>query len=415
MLRKSIFLLGFCISLVICSPFWYYGTDARPEPISTFITSTYSLPPMDFQNRNAVPSLSRLCDEKPCIAIKVIHGVTTKLLCNNQVGCTTYTKDASIRTTPTPVTTIKSKITQLSLNLKESTSSKSTLVQLSEVTTFYIFVTETIEPKDSATLVSSILLPINSLYKAGVAKTLSTQNPGITSESLQSSTLIGTISTNSKLPSTKAINTESFLYYQYLTTHLASLKSIFKMSDTFTRDSAILPLTSPSTYILASTRHEITAMPVTTYSPIPPMDISLLISILTATLSSSTALLLDSKQTPNAASTALTIPTHTFSLLTDTTPVFSTVSMLGVAGISSIITDITLLESILAATSISTLSHSSMQTVVTLTASKSMAMLSQTTSAPLGRKKSITSTRTITRTASPPTITSGPKWTGKFL
>lgn len=438
--RKASFLFFcLCIPLAIASPFSYHGTDSRPGPTSVLITSAPSLPLADLQNRNTVASLLQSCDEKPCVAIKIIHGVTTTSPCKGQIGCITYAKVGLREVPPMFVKAVKSTTTRVPI--KESTSSENTFTWLDsdEATTFYVYVTEEIKPtssrsvlsattlgptstapRASASLVSSILLPVNSPYTTGVAKTSSTQSYYIPSEILQSSAHTGVASVSPKPTSAETISTTSS-HFQPLTTRLSPPKPTFKISNALTSASTILRSVLPPTYGLTSIIHEVSAMPMATHPPTLLMgmdrissvitDISLLMSILTAT-EALTPSLVGSRQIPNVKSSTLPTPTPspppaiTHSSSTAPTPL----PALGIAGISSVITDIALLESILAATLTATPTFASIQT----TTKASMPPSSHTLTS-LNGKKSITSTRTITRTASPLTVAGGPKWVDKPL
>jgi len=373
------------------------------------------------------------------VAITIIHGVTTTSPCKGQIGYITYAKGGLMEVPPTFVKAVKS--TTSRVPIKESTSSENTFTWLDsdEATTFYVYVTEEIEPtssrsvlsattlgptstalRASASLVSSILLPVNSPYTTGVTKTSSTQSYHTPSGILQSSARTGAASVSLKPTSVKTISTTS-LHFQPLTTRLSSPEPTFKIPNTLTSASTILPSVLPPTYGLTSIMHEVSAMPTATQPPTLLMgmdrissvitDISLLMSILTAT-EAFTPSLVGSRQTPNVKSSALPTPppspppVTTYSSSTAPEPL----PALGIAGISSVITDITLLESILAATLTAAPTSASTQTTT-----KASMPPSSRTLAPLDGKKSITSTRTITRTASPLTVGGGPKWVDKPL
>jgi len=431
--KVNLLLFYLCIPSSIASPFWYHRSDPGTGPTSVLNTSVPSLPAADLRNRNAVRDLDlpRFCDEKPCVALKIIYGVTTTSPCEGQIGCITYTKDGLMGALPTFVTAVKSTTTWAPI--KESTSAKNTFTWLDEATTFYVYVTEAIKSTNSrsvfsattlvptsttalgaaASLVSSILLPVNSPYTAGVAKTSSTQSHGTPYGILQSSASTGAVSVASKPTLTEAIGTASS-HLQPLTTGLSSLKPTLKISNTLTSASTIPRSTLPPTHGLTSSMYEVSANSVATHAPTllkgvdrissVITDISLLMSILIATEAST-----PSPKVKSFASPTLTLPsppgtTHISSTVPAPFPAF------GIAGISSVITDITLLESILAATLTSVPKPTTTQT----TAKASMPPSSHTL-APLDGKKSITSTRTITRTASPLTVAGGPNLADKPL
>ncbi|KAG0134201.1 hypothetical protein HOY82DRAFT_590302 [Tuber indicum] len=398
MLRKAIFHLGFCIALAIGSPFCSHRTDPGPEPTCASIISAPPLPTTSLQSSNAI------YDEKPCVAIKIIHGVTIESPCRYRIR-------AKRGIPPTP--------------------SENTPTLLDDVTTFYVYVTEAITsssprssfsattlvptsttPKATATLVSSLLLHINS--PAGATKTSLAQSHGTPPGTLQSSAHISlsTTSISSNPTSKNTISTSISSHSQSPTTRLSPPKPTFGISDVPTGASTIPSPTLPPTHGLTSIMHEPSAMPVATHSPILPMgvdqissvitDISLLLSVLAETQASATSLM-GSGQTLNTH-TLLTSPSVT-THVSSVTP--APLPALGMVGISSVITDITLLESILAATLTSVLTPASTQTMT----KASMAASSSYTLAPLGSSgnKSITSTRTIIRTASPPNATGGKK------
>ncbi|RPA93442.1 hypothetical protein L873DRAFT_1847217 [Choiromyces venosus 120613-1] len=366
MLRKSFLLLGCCIPLVIGLPPLYSKTDRGPEPTTpAIITSTSPLPPAtDLRRRNAVPSLPRFCDESPCTAIRIIYGVTTRLPCEGQVGCITYAKGGLMGVLPTFVTAVQLAPSQ-ALG-KASTSSESTGISQEETTTYYVYVTEEIKPSSSrVTSSATTLAPISTAlgattssatsYMAGVVKAPSIQSYSTPALSSQPSSHISTTPVKSSL--TKTISVPASSHLQSMTSRLSSLQSTMslKIPNTLTSTSTTTPSTSIPTYGASSVINEVSAMPVVTHTP---------------------------------------------------------TSLVGFARIGSVITDISLLMSILSATP--TLSpmgsaQSSNPSANNATTTKaSMATPSSQMSAPLGGNKSITSTRTITRTALAPTITGQP-------
>jgi len=429
--KTNLLFFYLCIPSSIASPFWYHRTDPGPGPTSVLITSAPSLPPTGLQNRNAVRSLPRFCDGEPCVAIKIIHGVTTTSPCEGQTGCITYAKSGLMEIPPTFVTAVKSTTTP---PIKESTSSKNTFTWLDEATTFYVYVTEAIKPTSSrsafsattlattsttapgatGSLVSSILLPVNSPYTTGVAKTSSAQSHGTRSGILQPSASTGSVFASSKPTLTETISTTPSSHLQPLPTRLSSSKATLKLSNTPTSASTIPRSALPPTHGLTSSMYEVSANPVATHPPTllkgvdrissVITDISLLMSILTATEAST--LSLGSMQTTKVE--IFTLPTLILPSPPATTHISSAapapLPALGIAGISSVITDITLLESILAATLTSARGPAGTQTTT-----KASMLPSSHPLAPLDGKKSITSTRTITRTASPLTVVGGPK------